>query len=113
MQNIPDSPDAARLAAELNNYRVARGRGDAAAAWRSLERAHILSQPRLLPHLRVHVEMLTFAVAERDPWEVTGQLARLLLAPLGTITGRIPVGNTGRSNVSAVKPMPLPDDLRP
>jgi hypothetical protein len=100
------------LAAELDRYREARDRRDAAAAWRALERAHILSQPRLLPHLRVHSLMLAFALAGRDAREIVGQLARLLLVPLGAVTGRIPIGNTGRSNVSAFKPMPLPDDLR-
>jgi hypothetical protein len=43
---------------------------------------------------------------------VTGQLARLALAPLGALTGRMPWGNNGRSNVSAFKPMPIPDDLQ-
>jgi hypothetical protein len=56
--------------------------------------------------------MLEFAVALRDWREVTGQVVRLILAPLGALTGRIPVGNTGRSNVSAFQPMAIPDDLR-
>jgi hypothetical protein len=34
-----------------------------------------------------------------------------LLAPLGSLTGRLPVGNSGRSNVSAFAPMPIPADL--
>jgi hypothetical protein len=36
----------------------------------------------------------------------------LLLAPLGSLTGRLPIGNTGRSNVSAFLPMAIPQDLR-
>jgi hypothetical protein len=56
--------------------------------------------------------MLRFAVQQRDWREVSGQIIRLALAPLGALTNRIPLGNTGRSNVSAFQPMPIPDDLR-
>jgi hypothetical protein len=97
---------------ELHEYRVGRARGDCDAAWRSLERAHILSQSMLGPHIRVHVAMLRLAVDQRDLRELFGQFARLILAPLGSLTGRIPWGNTGRSNVSAFRPMPIPEDLR-
>lgn len=97
---------------EMCAYRAARNCNDQAKAWRALERAHIISQPYLALHIANHWEMLTFAMVERNGREVSGQLARLALAPLGAITGRIPIGNTGRSNVSAFKPMPVPDDIR-
>jgi hypothetical protein len=38
-------------------------------------------------------------------------LFRLALVPLGSLTGRVPVGNTGRARISAFKPMPIPSDL--
>lgn len=101
-----------RIAVEMAAYRAARAANDSATAWASLERAHIVSQPFLVPHFANHWAMLQFAVTERDGGEVIGQLVRLALAPLGALTGRIPVGNTGRSNVSAFQPMPVPDDLR-
>jgi len=97
---------------EMAVFRNARTEGDIEKAWRSLERAHIVSQPHLWLHLNSHWEMLKFAVAVHDAREISGQLARLVLAPLGTLAGRIPKGNTGRSNVSALAPMPIPDDLR-
>lgn len=97
---------------ELAAFRVAHLAGNITAAWVALERAHILSQPYLGPHLANHWAMLGFAVELRDWREVAGQLARLILAPLGALTGSIPIGNTGRSNVSAFKPMPIADDLR-
>jgi hypothetical protein len=97
---------------ELIAYRLARGESDAAAAWRALERAHIISQPFLTLHIASHMAMLKFATGERDIPEIIGQLACLALAPLGALTGRIPIGNTGRSNVSAFEPMPIPEDLR-
>jgi len=102
----------AALDAEIAAYRAARRDGDAAAAWTALERAHILSQPTLRRHLRVHALMLGLALRTGDVREVAGQLARLALAPVGALTGRVPRGNTGRSNVSAFRPMPVPDDLR-
>jgi hypothetical protein len=103
---------AAAIGSEMASYRAARASGEVSGAWRHLERAHILSQPFLGLHLLNHAHMLAFAVAQRDVREVLGQLARLALAPLGSLTGRIPVGNTGRSNVSAFAPMPIPEDLR-
>lgn len=100
------------IAREMADYRAARTGNDPAKAWIALERAHILSQPCLVPHLANHWEMLKFSAAERDVKEIVGQIARLALAPLGSLTGRIPVGNTGRSDVSAFKSMPIPEDLR-
>lgn len=96
---------------ELERYRSARRVGDDVAAWRSLERAHIVSQTHLPMHMAAHLEMLRFAIRLRDWREVFGQLVRLVLAPLGSMTGRIPIGNTGRSTVSAFTPMPIPDDM--
>ncbi|MBX9728707.1 MAG: DUF3703 domain-containing protein [Sphingopyxis sp.] len=102
---------AAMIANEMAAYKTARTSGEIDVAWRHLERAHIVSQPYLGLHLTNHREMLGFAVELRDWREVAGQLVRLVLAPLGALTGRIPTGNTGRSNVSAFQPMPLPADL--
>lgn len=97
---------------EMAAYRAAKASLDIATAWAALERAHIVSQPFLGPHIVNHSSMLCFAIERRDRREVAGQIVRLVLAPLGALTGRIPVGNTGRSNVSAFMPMPIPEDLR-
>ena len=99
------------IADETTSYRTARASGEIDIAWRHLERAHILSQPHLGLHLASHWSMLRFAIELRDWRETAGQIVRLALAPLGALTGRIPVGNTGRSNVSAFQPMPVPQDL--
>jgi hypothetical protein len=97
--------------AELGAARDARDRGDLAAEWTHLERAHILSQPMARPHLLTHQRMFGAAWRRRDGREIVGQLVRLLLAVPGTLSGRYPVGNTGGADVSAFKPMPVPDDL--
>lgn len=97
---------------ELAAYERSRKSKDVDSAWRALERAHVLSQSALVPHIRVHCVMLAFAVRQRERSEVFGQILRLLLAPIGWITGRTPAGNTGRSAVSAFAEMPVPPDLR-
>lgn len=97
---------------ELSKFRSAKALGNIPEAWIALERAHILSQSSFRWHLRVHVQMLAFAVITINPREFVGQAARIALVPLGSLTGRIPIGNTGRSNVSAFRPMPLPADLQ-
>jgi hypothetical protein len=98
---------------ECAHYRTARAAGDVGAAWHALERGHIVSQPVLSLHLKSHSLMLGFALNQRDGFEAFGQVIRLLLAPLGALTGKIPWGNTGRAHVSAFRPMPIPDDLAP
>ena len=99
------------IGAEMAAYRSAVEAGDDDRAWHHLERVHIVSQPYLGPHLASHGAMLRFAIRRRDWSEVLGQMIRIILAPLGSLTGRLPVGNTGRSNVSAFAPMPIPADL--
>lgn len=105
--------DGARqlFAEEVAAFVVARTEGDSMAAWRALERAHIVSQPYLGLHLVSHWQMLRYALRERDFGEGLGQGLRLVLALLGAISGRVPVGNTGRSHVSAFRRMPIPHDL--
>lgn len=105
--------DSARqlVAEEMAAFVAARAADNRTATWRALERAHIVSQPYLGLHLASHWAMLRYAVQERDVHEVIGQCLRLVLALLGAISGRVPVGNTGRSNVSAFRPMPIPHDL--
>lgn len=99
------------IADEMAAYRSAVEVGDEHLAWHHLERVHIVSQPFLGPHLASHGVMLQFAIKQRDWGEVLGQIVRIILAPIGAMTGRLPVGNIGRSNVSAFAPMPIPADL--
>jgi hypothetical protein len=98
--------------AEIDAFRQAKAGRDAADAWRYLEHAHILSQQILRLHLHAHAVMLIFAISRREWREARGQVLRLVLAPLGALLGRIPLGNTGRASVSAFVPMPIPEELR-
>ncbi len=107
----PPAPIAEQLAAERRAARAAHADGDDAEAWRLLERTHILSQPWPWPHVRSHLDMFVLAVRTRNRREAFGQLFRILVAAPGSATGRYPIGNTGRANVPATQPMPIPDDL--
>lgn len=84
--------------------------GDLGGAMHHFERAHVLGQRHTLPHIRVHWAMLRVGWINRDTREVLGQLGRM---PAALLFSRVwvPVGNTGGSNVSAFKPMPIPGDL--
>ncbi|MBB5707316.1 DUF3703 domain-containing protein [Sphingopyxis panaciterrulae] len=99
------------LTAEYHAFESAARAGHIEQAWRHLERAHIVAQARLWPHCRSHWKMLIFAIGLRDWREAGGQMVRLLLAPAGNLTGRLPVGNSGRANISAFARAEIPPDL--
>ena len=123
MKNQTIAIDAGRTGAQTELRRAwseeraaavtARRRGDQPGEWHHLERAHILSQPMAVTHLRTHVAMLAAGLRRHDRREVVGQLLRLVVAAPGSLSGRYPVGNTGGADVSALQPMPIPEDLRP
>lgn len=96
---------------ELAVYRQTLADGDVAGAWVALERAHILGQMDWRQHCRVHLLMLSLGLATGDWLEIRGQLFRLLLAAPGSITRKAPLGNSGRSNISAFLPQPIAPDL--
>jgi hypothetical protein len=80
-------------------------------AFAHLERAHVLSQRHAFAHTGVHLRMWRIGWKRRDAREVLGQSTRALAALLFSRLW-VPVGNTGGANVSAFRPMPVPDDLR-
>jgi hypothetical protein len=100
-----------RWAQERTEARTARQGNGAEEEWRHLERAHVLSQPMVVAHVRTHGAMFAYGLRHRDGREIIGQLVRLVVAAPGTLTGRYPVGNTGGANVRALMPMPIPEDL--
>jgi hypothetical protein len=90
----------------------ARTAGDPAREWNHLERAHILSQPLAVAHIRTHLAMLGYGIRHRDRHEIAGQLRRLLVAGPGSALRHYPLGNTGGADVNAVTPMSIPADLQ-
>ncbi len=65
-----------------------------------------------VPHVLTHWTMLGAACRCQDVGEIVGQVLRLVVAGLGSLTGRYPVGNTVGADVSARLPTSVPDDLR-
>ena len=79
--------------------------------WPHLERAHILSQPWAWPHTKVHAVMLRQALRDRDAHETIGQMVRIIVAGPGSLVGKYPVGNTGRTTMALTEVAEVPPDL--
>ena len=47
----------------------------------------------------------------RDPYGAFGQALRIVLGAIGSAVGRVPVGNTGGSDVSMFRHMSIPPDF--
>ncbi|SDR75697.1 Protein of unknown function [Christiangramia echinicola] len=97
---------------EIFRYKKFLQSGDFRNAWNSLERSHILGQAYPLEHTRSHWLMLKFGFKIRRLKEIFGQIPRLLIGGVKSFVGIIPVGNTGGSNVSPLKPMEIPSNLK-
>lgn len=106
-----NEPIRARIAENLAQAKEARLRADWLECWQLLEDAHVLSQPWVWAHVRVHASMLMTGWHARDVREIRGQIVRLLAGGPASALGRYPVGNTGRARVSAIRPMPVRPDL--
>ena len=102
----------AAFAAEMDAARAGYRARDLDAAFRHLERAHILGQRDTLRHTWSHCWMLRVGWARRDGREIRGQLLRIVAA-LAVSRLWVPLGNTGGANVHPFQPMPVPPDLRP
>ncbi|MGJ8693194.1 MAG: DUF3703 domain-containing protein [Thalassotalea sp.] len=98
------------LSIEMLKAKTAIDNNDYVLAFHHLERAHILSQNYTLAHCTVHWWMCKLGYKQRAIKEVFGQLSRLLGALVFSKLW-VPTGNTGGTNVSAFKSMPIPDDL--
>ncbi|TGL51533.1 DUF3703 domain-containing protein [Leptospira kemamanensis] len=97
---------------EIQNYKDSVSKKDDLAAWRFLERAHIIGQYFPVPHTGSHFRMFLFGMRKGDLREVYGQFIRMAFGWIGSLFNRIPVGNTGSASVPIFAPMPIPEDLR-
>ena len=87
-------------------------RGDLAAAFPHLERAHIIGQGFVVPHATSHWLMLRVELRRRRLMSAWGQTIRLVLGMLGSAVGVVPVGNTGGTDISMFKRMPIAPELQ-
>ena len=95
---------AAAFEAEVLCAKRALASDDLAEAFAHLERAHVLGQWYVRPHLIAHLGMLRIGWRRRDLREILGQLLRIPGGAIGSAMGRVPRGNTGGSRVSAFAP---------
>ena len=96
---------------ELALARNDQNYGNKAEAFAHLENAHVLGQASTRLHVKVHVQMLLWAVKQGNIGEFFGQLFRIAGAATKTVFGLVPHGNTGGANVSPFKAMPIKPDL--
>ena len=92
---------------ELLKSKKSLDSGDYSTAFTHLESAHVLGQESTYWHVKVHYLMLLWGIKQKDFNEILGQVIRILGAAALTAIKGVPVGNTGGSNVSPIKPLPI------
>lgn len=80
-------------------------------AFRHLERAHVLGQKHVVPHVRSHWAMLRIAIKRSSITETQGQAVRIVIGALGSAIGIVPIGNTGGTNISMFCRLPIDSEL--
>ena len=84
---------------------------DCKAAFYHFENAHILGQKHLYRHTVSHYWMFIYAIKTKNIKEVIGQIVRIIASILFTLIW-VPLGNTGGSNISPIKPIPVRKELK-
>lgn len=100
------------IVGEISSYHRLMKDGNSEKAFEHLERAHVLGQSSIRHHLKVHYLMLVWGINQRDIKEVSGQFFRLVGTLIFSPLGKLPIGNTGGSNVPPFKHMEIPEELK-
>lgn len=98
----------AEMFAAMQRYR----KGQLDQAFKHLEVAHVLGQRYVLPHVLSHWWMLKIGLKRRAPTEVVGQAVRIVLGAFGSAVGVVPTGNTGGTNISMFRRMPIAPEIK-
>lgn len=93
--------------AEIHQAKIAQQTGRFDTEFSHLENAHVLGQESTYWHVKTHGLMLLWALRHSNIKECLGQLLRIIGAATKTAIGLVPQGNTGGSNVSPFKVMPI------
>ncbi len=96
---------------ELYNYHAALQQNDLQAAWRHLEKAHVIGQAYPYEHSYVHWKMFLFGIKIKNGKEILGQIPRLLVGGVKSFVGKIPLGNTGGANIPPLKTLPIEEEI--
>jgi hypothetical protein len=86
--------------------------GDLQRGFEHFERAHVLGQRFVGAHSQAHWLMLKLEVRRGRMDAVLGQVVRLFLGAIGSAVGIVPTGNTGGTDISMFKRMPIAPDLQ-
>lgn len=92
---------------ELQCAKSKRLEGNIEEEFKHLENAHVLGQNSTWYHVKVHCLMFAWGMRQKSIKEVFGQLLRIVGAATKTALKLVPAGNTGGSNISPFKPLPL------
>ncbi|CAM1372100.1 DUF3703 domain-containing protein [Tenacibaculum xiamenense] len=75
------------------------------------ENAHILGQKNVYRHTLSHFWMLLLGIKSKNYKEIVGQFFRITASIFFTLIW-VPKGNTGGSNISPIKPIPIRKELQ-
>lgn len=98
--------------AEIAQAKQLIAAGDLDAGFAHLERAHVIGQNYVMPHVKAHWLMLRVELRRARPVAVIGQVMRIVLGALGSAVGVVPVGNTGGTDISMFRRLPVDGDLQ-
>ncbi len=82
-----------------------------AVAFYHFENAHILGQKHVCRHTISHYWMFVFGIKTNNGKEMIGQVFRMLASLLFTLIW-VPRGNTGGTNISPIKSIPVRKELK-
>jgi hypothetical protein len=97
---------------EIALWRELTAAGDLEGAFRHLERAHVIGQTSVVAHARAHWLMFKLEIRRRRVAAAFGQAVRLVLGVTGSAVGVVPIGNTGGTDISMFKRLPIAPDLQ-
>lgn len=98
--------------AEMTLGRDFYGQAQYGKAIHHFERAHVLGQFYVGPHTQTHIWMFIVGVRTGNFREILGQLLRIPLGMIGSALGKVPLGNTGGTDIKLTATLPIPDDLK-
>ena len=97
---------------EIDLGRAFLSNGDLEHAFRHFERAHVLGQNHVGPHVKSHWLMLKLELRRGRFADAFGQVIRIVLGALGSAIGIVPTGNTGGTDISMFKRLPIAAELQ-
>jgi len=97
---------------EITLSRELTAAGDLERAFKHLERAHVIGQTIVSAHAKAHWLMFTLELRRRRSGAAFGQAIRLVLGVIGSAIGFVPTGNTGGTDISMFKRLPIAPELQ-